>query len=87
MSYSTDLNLSEEIRENRLKAKMTQDELAKEIGIGRAYLSHIENGIRRNLDIIILKKIIKVLGKKLNNEPYLYALFKKILRDEFERKF
>lgn len=54
--------------EFRTKNGMTQQELAKSIGIGQASISHIENGIRTpRLDTFL--KISKVLNLNIMVEP------------------
>ncbi|TXJ78566.1 XRE family transcriptional regulator [Streptomyces lavendulae] len=39
------------IREERMQAGLTQDELAQRAGISRRYVSHLENGTRRHMGL------------------------------------
>ena len=51
----------------RKEKNITQKELAKLVNISPGYLSHLENGGRRNPSIIILKKIANILDKKISD--------------------
>ena len=52
------------IRKTRVGKKMSQEELAFEAGIARAYLSKIENG-RQNPSLILLDQIAAALDVKI----------------------
>jgi len=45
----------------RKKARLTQEELAKRVGITRPYLSQLETG-ERNLSLVLQERIADVLG-------------------------
>jgi transcriptional regulator with XRE-family HTH domain len=49
------------IREHRLKAGLTQAELAQRAGIGRPHLNHIEGG-RKNPTVVVLVHLAHSLG-------------------------
>jgi transcriptional regulator with XRE-family HTH domain len=49
------------IREHRLKAGLTQAELAQRAGIGRPHLNHIEGG-RKNPTVVVLVHLARGLG-------------------------
>ena len=50
------------IKELRINARLTQEELADMVGISRIYLSELENGRKTNPSTKLLKKLTKVLG-------------------------
>jgi len=56
--------LVEQLRSARLKAKMTQIEVAKFLGKTQSYISKIEAGQRR-IDIVQLKEFAKLYRKDL----------------------
>jgi DNA-binding XRE family transcriptional regulator len=49
------------IREHRLKAGLTQAELAQRAGIGRPHLNHIEGG-HKNPTVVVLVHLARGLG-------------------------
>ncbi len=49
------------VRELRLEKKLSQEALASDADIDRAYLSSLENG-KENISIRTMEKIIKALG-------------------------
>jgi HTH-type transcriptional regulator / antitoxin HipB len=54
------------LREERLKAHLTQEQLAEKIGAKKGYISRIENG-RTDIQVMTLFKIVeKGFGKRLN---------------------
>ena len=55
--------ISEMLKEERKKAKMTQSELAEKIGTKKSYISRIENG-KDNITIETLIKIFETGLKK-----------------------
>lgn len=58
--------IAEMLREERLKAHLTQAQLAEKIGAKKGYISRIENG-KTDIQITTLFKIVeKGLGKRLN---------------------
>ena len=54
----------EQIRNARKEQKLSQDELAKKLGVSQQLISHIEKG-RENVSLITLANILKALDKKL----------------------
>lgn len=59
------MSIGENIRLNRDKAGMTQDELAEKVGISRNYVSDLEND-RYIPSVKTLSKIAKVLNMNLD---------------------
>lgn len=55
----------EKVREFRMKAGLTQTELAKQLEIDRTYLSQIENGKMPSLPM--LERIAEALGRNLKD--------------------
>ena len=51
------------IKKLRDSAKMTQDDIAKKLGISRAYYVRIENGERqKDLDLSLVLNLSKIFG-------------------------
>jgi len=58
--------ISEQLKEARKNAKITQEQLAQKIGTKKTYISRLENG-RSDIQLSTLYKIFeKGLGKKVN---------------------
>lgn len=58
--------ISELLKEARLEANMTQEELANKIGTKKSYISRLENG-RCDIQLSTLYKIFETgLGRKIN---------------------
>ncbi len=57
--------LGECLKEERLKAGLTQEQLAERIGTKKSYISRIENG-RADIQVSTLFKIFGGLGKRLS---------------------
>ena len=55
------------IKKFRKEKNMSQKELAQLLGISTGYLSHLENGGRKNPSILLLKKIADILDKKITD--------------------
>ncbi len=53
--------LGENLKELRLKKKLSQGDLSKKLSVDRAYISNIENG-RMNPTLSTLQKIAEALG-------------------------
>ena len=60
-NMSSGKKLGENLRNWRLKKKMSQGDLATALGVDRAYISNIENG-RMNPTLSTLEKIAGALG-------------------------
>src|SRR3712207_6244888 len=54
------------IRDARLKANMTEKQLAKKIGVAEKFIKEVESG-KKVINESIMEKISKVLGKDLND--------------------
>ena len=58
------LNLSEQIRDIRMKLGWTQGDIAKKLGVIQQYISKIETG-RENVSVDTLARIADAFNKKL----------------------
>ena len=57
--------IAQALREERIRAGLTQEQLAQMIGTKKAYISRVENG-RQNLNLTTLYRIFGCLGKKVS---------------------
>lgn len=58
--------IGELLKDERLEAKMTQEELANKIGAKKSYISRIENG-KADIQLSTLYKLFEVgLGKRIS---------------------
>lgn len=57
--------LAERLKEERLKAGLTQEQLAEKIGTKKSYISRIENG-KADVQLSTLYKIFRGLGKRVS---------------------
>lgn len=57
--------IGEKLKAERLKAGMTQEQLAVKIGTKKSYISRIENG-RTDIQLSTLFKIFQGLGRKIS---------------------
>lgn len=57
--------LAERLKEERLKAGLTQEQLAQKIGTKKSYISRIENG-KADIQLSTLFKIFQGLGKRVS---------------------
>lgn len=58
--------IGELIKEERKKAKLTQEQLAEKIGAKKSFISRIENG-HSDIQLSTLYKLIEIgLGRKIN---------------------
>lgn len=55
------MSLAEQIRQKRLEKGLTQDRLAKDVGISRTMIAHYESGIKLP-NIVTGVKLAKILG-------------------------
>lgn len=65
MDYSVqdhDQSFGDRVREQRKAQKLSQQELAKQVGISRNYLSEIERGESTNLSWQVREKLSRILG-------------------------
>ncbi len=61
-SFSEEYNLAEEVIQLRLKADMTQTELARKAHTSQPAISRLESGSYTNVSMAFLRKIGAVLG-------------------------
>jgi len=54
-----------QLKNARLEAGLTQEEVARKLNVNRSYISKIEIGERR-LDVLELKKFAKIYNKEIN---------------------
>lgn len=54
-------NILKQIKNCRKQRNMTLSDLSDKTGISAGYLSHLENGSRKNPSLVILSKISKAL--------------------------
>lgn len=60
------------IREERMQAGLTRAELARQAGISRRYLCHLENGTRRRMNpkpYIALRDALHTTDERLRRKP------------------
>ncbi|MFJ6667485.1 helix-turn-helix transcriptional regulator [Streptomyces sp. NPDC091383] len=60
------------IREERMQAGLTREELAQAAGISRRYVCHIENGTRRHMTpapYIALRAALKATDARIRRTP------------------
>jgi transcriptional regulator with XRE-family HTH domain len=60
---------AQQVRDRRKQENLSQEDLAKKIGISRNYLSQIERGQSTNLSWELREKLSAVLGLKQEPEP------------------
>lgn len=58
------------VREWRAKEGMTQEELAKRVGVSRVYLSQIEQGVATNVSLRLADKLRMTLGLQMPIRPH-----------------
>lgn len=63
--------MKNKVREIRQTKKMTQEELAKTIGVTRQTIASLENG-RYSPSIIVAYRIVKVLGYRVIEDVFLF---------------
>jgi transcriptional regulator with XRE-family HTH domain len=59
---------AQQVRERRQQEKLSQEDLARQVGISRNYLSQIERGQATNLSWQVREKISALLGLKQEDE-------------------
>lgn len=55
------IKFSQKLRENRLKKKLSQNNIARVLGIHRSYISELERRVR-NLSLLTVQKVAKVIN-------------------------
>lgn len=58
-------SLAETLKEERLKAGLTQEQLAERIGTKKTYISRLENG-KSDIQLSTLFRIFEGLGRKIS---------------------
>jgi len=58
-------NLGKHIKTLRKEKNLSQEKLAKEVGISRVTLSKLENGYFANVSIATLDNVLSILGYEL----------------------
>ena len=61
--------LGSRVKSLRKEKKISQEDLAKTVGISRNTLSKLENGYISNISIVTLEKILNVLGYQIDIKP------------------
>ena len=56
--------LAERLKEERLKAGLTQEQLAEKIGTKKSYISRLENG-KADVQLSTLFRIVEGLGRRI----------------------
>ena len=67
--------LGQIIYELRIRHSMRSQELADRVGISRAYLSHLEHGVRINPDPAVIMKIAKALDLTQEEATELFDMY------------
>jgi len=57
--------IAESLKEERLRAGLTQEQLAERVGTKKAYISRIENG-KADIQLSTLFRLFAGLGKRVN---------------------
>jgi transcriptional regulator with XRE-family HTH domain len=55
------IKFSQKLRENRLKKKLSQNNIARVLGIHRSYISELERRVR-NLSLLTIQKVAKAIN-------------------------
>jgi len=73
------IEIGELIRKARKGRKMTQEELAKKVGLSRATIINIEKGRFGSLSFASVLSVLRIVGYDINIEKF--NPFKKVIRD------
>ena len=57
--------VAQALREERIRAGLTQEQLAQMLGTKKTYISRVENGCQ-NINLTILYRIFRCLGKQVS---------------------
>ena len=55
------IKFGQKLRENRLKKKLSQNNIARVLGIHRSYISELERRVR-NLSLLTIQKVAKAIN-------------------------
>jgi len=58
----TPRRLGTAIRNLRQALRLTQEQLAKKVGVTQGYIGHLERGLKKNPSLPTLKKLARALG-------------------------
>ena len=61
--------IGNKIKSLRKEKRISQEALAKRVGISRNTLSKLENGYIANISIVTLDRVLNVLGYQLDIKP------------------
>ncbi len=61
--------LGSRVKSLRKERKISQEELAKTVGISRNTLSKLENGYIANISIVTLDRVLNALGYQIDIKP------------------
>ncbi|MBD2123148.1 helix-turn-helix domain-containing protein [Trichocoleus sp. FACHB-262] len=67
-------DFGKKVRDRRREEKLSQEELAQQVGISRNYLSQIERGQATNLSWQVMERLTSVLGLKQEQTGTLDAM-------------
>lgn len=62
-------SFGDKVRRRRLEEGLSQEELAKRVGISRNYLSEIERGLATNLSWQVMERLTTELGLRAEQTP------------------
>ena len=60
------IKFSQKLRENRLKKKLSQNNIARVLGIHRSYISELERRVR-NLSLLTIQKVAKAINMNVKD--------------------
>jgi len=61
--------IGEQIKKERKRRKISQDEIAKELGMSRSTISQIESGIVQEIGVRRLIRVLDYLGLEIRVRP------------------
>lgn len=61
--------IGEQLKDERLKAGLTQEELAKKIGTKKSFISRVENGLA-DIQLSTLVKVFRGVGREVSVRVY-----------------
>ncbi len=61
--------IGNKIKSLRKEKRISQEALAKKVGISRNTLSKLENGYIANISIVTLDRVLNILGYQLDIKP------------------
>ena len=79
-------SIGEHIRQSRKKRKLSQGELARNLGMSRTTIGQIENGMVQEIGVRKLIRILEFLGLELRVRPFGAPPTLEELREEDDRR-